>query len=315
MTFAAIVTLVQVLFFAGIFLLFISGSVGWTLVYAFVLAVVLSTVITLISRKRYTIEVQEFSGVTNVGEECTVRFTVQKNGFCLIPYLTLHGSFSGKNFAVKLSLLTKSSVTAEVALKPDRCGLNKAVLTHAYAEDFLWILKLKRKLDIRSDVAVLPRKVEYTGPDVVPSLLPSQSERREDGITVPFGGTAGYEHREYAHGDSPRRINYKLSAKKQKLMVRLDESTGTESTNILLPAGADGDCFEQALALAEKLAMKNAPVTVFHGEDSFEAAAPSSLSKLREWLAFRDPDSTIDTKRPEGTVCVEITANLAEKIN
>lgn len=315
MTFAAIVTLVQVLFFAGIFLLFISGSAGWTLVFAFLLAVVISIITTLISHRRYTVEAEEFSGLVNVGEECTIRINVRKNGFCLIPYLTLHGSFSGKSFAIKLSLLTKSSVTAEVTLKPDSCGLNKAVITHAYTEDFLWILKLKRKQDVRSDVAVLPRKVEYTGPEVTPSLLPSQSERREDGMTVPFGGTPGYEHREYINGDSPRRINYKLSAKKQTLMVRLDESNGTESTNILLPQGADGSCFEQALALAEKLAMKNAPSAIFHGSDSFEAESPSSLSKLREWLAFRDPDSIIETKRPEGTVCVEITTDGAQVHN
>lgn len=37
------------------------------------------------------------------------------------------------------------------------------------------------------------------------------------------GGAAGYEHREYYPGDPIKRINWKLSAKRDKLMVRLDD--------------------------------------------------------------------------------------------
>lgn len=307
MTFASIVTLVQVVFFAAIFLLFISGSVGWTLIYAFVLALVASIVITLISHSRYSVELEQFSGMTTVGGECDVRVTVRKKGFCFVPYLTLEGSFSGKSFTVKTSLLFKSCATVDLRLKPTECGLQKVVINRSYTEDFLWLLRLKRQWEVCSSVAVLPRVVEYIGPQVTPSLLPSDSEEREEGASVMLGGAAGYEHREYVHGDSPRRINYKLSAKKQRLMVRLDETNGTESTNIILAAGANGDCAEQAYALACKLVMSGSPAAVCHGIDRCETSSPDTLGGLREWLAFRNLHSKAETPTPDGTVCVVIS--------
>ena len=56
----------------------------------------------------------------------------------------------------------------------------------------------------------------------------------------------GYEHREYVAGDSPRRVNYKLSAKKQKLMVRLDESNGYATTNLYITENAQPVCCDKA---------------------------------------------------------------------
>ncbi len=307
MTFASLVTFIQVVFFATIFLLFISGTVGWMLIYAFLLAVAASIILTVISRNHYTVEVEPYSGVTEVGGKCTVKVTVRKKGLCIIPYLTLEGYFSGGSFTVKTSLLLSRSAEVTLTLSPSECGLQKATIFRGYAEDFLWILRLKKNMSIASDIAVLPRMVDYNGPEVIPSLLPSESEEHEEGITVAFGGAPGYEHREYARGDSPRRINYKLSAKKQKLMVRLDESTGTECTNIVLPSNADGACAEQAYALAYKLVMSGSPAAVYHGSDSFETTSPQTLPRLREWLAFRDLAASPETRYPSGMVRVTIS--------
>ncbi|MGN0686569.1 MAG: DUF58 domain-containing protein [Oscillospiraceae bacterium] len=306
MTFASIVTLVQVVFFAAVFLLFISGSVGWTLIYAFVLATALSIVLTVISRKHYTVEMDEFSGMYNVGDECVFNITLQKTGFCIMPYITIEGSFCGESFTVKTSLVFRKRANIELRLKAHSCCLQRAVIDRIYSEDFLWILRLKRKLTVQSEAALLPRVVEYTGPDVVPTMMPSDDER-ESGASVISGGRPGYEHREYVDGDSPRRINYKLSAKKRRYMVRLDESTGTESTNIILAPDADAACAEQSFALAAKLVMSGFPAAVFHGKDRFEASSPETLGRLREWLAFRDLGSASETVKPDGTVCVIVS--------
>jgi hypothetical protein len=44
----------------------------------------------------------------------------------------------------------------------------------------------------------------------------------------------GYEHREYEHGDPLKRINWKLSSKKAKLMVRLDEAAASVQPFLVL---------------------------------------------------------------------------------
>ncbi len=48
------------------------------------------------------------------------------------------------------------------------------------------------------------------------------------------GGIAGYEHREYYPGDPIKRINWKLSAKRDKLMVRLDDEIISSKQVIIL---------------------------------------------------------------------------------
>lgn len=304
-----VVSFIQFLMFVGFIMLLINGEIGWTMLYTIAAAYILSLVICFISRKRYTVKMDSFSGTVKCGTECTALITVSKKGFCLLPYITIEGSFGSKRFTVKASLLFKSTAQITIKCRPEQCGLCRIELTNAYAEDFFGLVRFASKPTGHSSVAVLPRSVEYNGPEVTPSLLPSESESREEGPSVTFGGTPGYEHREYSSGDSPRRINYKLSAKRKKFMVRLDESAGTESTNIILSDDADGNCAEQALALAKRLAVRNSPSVVWYQGESFEATSFTALEQLREWLAFRDFSDNTGTglAMPTGSVSVVIS--------
>lgn len=300
--------ILQAAIFVAFFLLFINGGVGWLLIYTIVAAVAISFALWFLSRKAYTVGMEDFSGVAEVGRECVVTLRLSKDGFCLLPHIVMSGEVSGRRFEAHASLLFRKESTVEIRLRPDSCGLNDVSLDAAVAQDFFGLFRSKRRMRLCTSVAVLPRYVEYTGPEVVPSLLPSEGEEREEGISVTFGGTAGYEHRDYVPGDALRRVNYKLSAKKHRLLVRLDETGGNESTNILLASDADGDCAEQALALADMLVLNGNPITLYHKGERFDAAALPSLDKLREWLAFRElGGERIADDMPSGSVCVVIS--------
>lgn len=300
--------LVQGPIFIGVILVFINGYTGWLLLYTILAAVLISFVVCLFSRKGYEVSVEEFSGIVQSGQNCTVRITLRKKGFCFLPRITVYGELSGQKFAAKTSLLFRNTVSLDVRIRTSQCGLQHARITRSVGEDLVGMFWFKRLWELETSVAVLPKRVEYTGPEVVPSLLPSEDEDREEGATVQFGGVPGYEHREYVEGDSPRKINYKLSAKKKQLMVRLDESCGNESTRLVLTGDADSGCAEQAFALAEKLVIKGDPVSVHHHGDSFSAVLPSSVEQLREWLAFRRFDVSGETGQlPSGSVCVVIS--------
>lgn len=300
--------LIMSLCFAAIFLIFINGEIGWLMIYILIGAAFVSFVVCFFSRKHFSVSAEEFSGLVRADSECTVVLTIAKKGLCFLPFITVEGMFAGQKFAVRTSLLFRNSTRAEVKVVLDECGLQRAHITRTVVGDFTGLFRFKRTWDVSTTAAVLPRETEYVGPEVIPSMLPSEDEDREEGATVSFGGTPGYEHRPYIEGDSPRRINYKLSAKKQQLMVRLDESSGTESTNIVLSADADGSCAEQAYALAAKLVNGGSPAAVYHLGESCSAATPASLSKLREWIAFRDLHTEGgETLMPAGRVCVLIS--------
>ncbi len=280
--------LLQTLFFSAVIMLFIDGETGWLLMYTVIAAVVLSVVPVIFSRSNVTVSMDGFSGMTSVGEKTTARLKVSKKGFCFVPFVTISGELAGQPFVAKLSLMLNKSSVVELSFRPTECGLNKITVSEVQLADFFGAARFKRKVAQTSSIGVVPRVIEYKGPAVVPSSIPTDEEQQEESRTSLFGGMAGYEHREYAAGDSPRRINYKLSAKKQRLMVRLDESTATETTNIMLSADSDSLCAEQAFALAKKLTGAGSPVAVYHKGESFCVSRPENIDRLREWFAFRE---------------------------
>lgn len=54
-------------------------------------------------------------------------------------------------------------------------------------------------------------------------------------------GFPGYEHREYQEGDSLRRINYKISAKRDKFFIRLDEPVSSTRHMVILDNRTTGN--------------------------------------------------------------------------
>lgn len=282
--------LIQVLFIAVVILLFIDGEAGCLLLYTVIVAAIISAVPVVLSRNNIAVKMDDFSGITSVGEKTTARLSVSKKGFCFVPFVNVSGELGGQPFVAKLSLMRKNSSSVELSFRPMTCGLNRITVNEVRLSDLFGIVQFRRAAKESTLIGVLPRVVEYKGPNVTPSSAPTDDEQQEESRASLFGGMPGYEHREYVAGDSPRRINYKLSAKRQKLMVRLDESTAVETTNIMLSTDSDSLCAEQGYALAKKLVEQGAPVAIYFKGESFAAARPDSLDKLREWLAFRELD-------------------------
>ena len=278
---------IEALAFAGVIMAFISADFGWILIYSMALAIAASVIVCVISRKRFDVSCGGFTGVYAVGDKVTAELVFTGHGFCFLPFITVYGRFMGQPFTARCSLFGRRG-SVKISLRAAECCLNKLEIDGIILRDMLGLISFRSPVrPEQCAAAVLPRIVEYTGPSVPPGLLPSDDEAEAEQSLL-SGGMPGYEHREYFPGDSPRRINYKLSAKKQTLFVRKNESAAAESTDIILAPDADGSCAEQALALSGRLIADGGAAKVICGKDSFTAASPSSLPKLREWLAFRD---------------------------
>lgn len=296
--------------FAAAVMLFIDGETGWLLIYVIVIAALASVIPVILSRGKVSAEMDGFIGVVAVGEKTAVRLTISAQGFCFAPFVRVCGSAGGQPFVAKTSLALRNRAQIELYFRPKQCGLHEIEVSELRISDFFGIARFKRQIQLKARAGVLPRIVDYSGPLIQPTSIPSDDERESGGSTSLFGGTAGYEHREYAAGDSLRRVNYKLSAKKRRLMVRLDEGVGMQTTNIIIAADADGSCAEQALALAKLLVETGAPVVVYHAGEHCEASVPSGIDKLREWLAFRNFGAGEDCRYPlpRGGLNVSVSA-------
>jgi uncharacterized protein (DUF58 family) len=281
-----LVIYLQAIFFSVMFLMFINGSVGWAMIYVLVGAGTASAVSCFLSRKHFSVEVKSLAGLTEFGGRMTFEVIVRKTGFCFIPHMEIYLDDSS-DAVVRTSLLFRRQSVVRVGFKASRSGINTVTAQNAQIRDFWGLIKLDVPLGSRAYAAVTPKYVEYNGPEIFPSTLPSDDEDAEEGKTVISGGMPGYERREYVPGDSLRRIDYKLSAKKQKLMVRLDESGGCAAVNLLIADGGLSDCGDMAYALASKLVQSGGRVKIIHKGQSISAGTPETLMKMREWLAFR----------------------------
>ena len=303
---------IQALFFAALFLLFISGTIGWAMIYLILGVGIFSVVTYLISRKHFTVQLECVSGLTERGERAELLLTLTKTGFCFLPNLDITlCPAEGETISVHTALTFGKTATVVIPVKTRYSGLNRCEVAEIVMQDFWNMLGNIRKPEgVFADYCVLPSYAYYNGPAVQPKLLPSEEET-EEGKTVNSGGMPGFEHREYAAGDSLRRINYKLSAKRGKLMVRLDETSGTAPILIALSDKNFAEAGEMLMALSRMLVMQGISVTVTQSGESFSANSPQTLSRLREWIASRplvfSPKTANSVIPPEADVIFDET--------
>ena len=277
---------IQAAIFAAVFMLFINGEIGSVLLYVIIGANIISIILILISKNHFTATLHSLSGVTECGRSVEFTVTLKKKGFCFIPFVDVCLD-SGEPIHLRTGLLFRREIEVSGSFIAEHCGLNILKLDKVTVGDFLGNFRFNIPCGQQSQMAVLPRIIEYDGPEIPPNMLPSEEEESEEGITTMRGGMPGYEHREYVPGDSPRKVNYKLSAKRGRLMVRLDESSGSASTDIYISENALPVCGDKAFALASRLIMRGGTVRITHKGDSRTANTPETLDRMREWLAFR----------------------------
>ena len=278
---------IQALFFAALFLTFINADIGWAMVYIIGGISLLSSVSLFLSKKHFKAELRELSGTAQVGQDVEFEIRLTRTGFCFIPYIELC-LLADCRINIRTSLLFSGTKTLRGSFKASHSGINRLNLDLISIRDFAGLFNLKIPVGQEAKKAVLPKIVDYAGPEIIPSVLPSDDEDAEEGVTVVKGGLPGCEPRDYIPGDSPKRINYKLSAKRNRLLVRLDESAGFAATNIFIAENGLPECCEQAFALAKILVNKGGSVKITHKNETKGANSPETLDKLREWLAFRE---------------------------
>lgn len=150
-----------------------------------------------------------------------------------------------------------------IPLETRYCGSAAVRLAEIELTDFLKLFRFRIKQEPAANVLILPQ---------IPSMQPNnrlfQSVANEaitaddDNEATPvFSASAapGYEHRDYVAGDSLKRVNWKLSSKRRKLMVRKDEPASLAKLTVVLDfhRSTDYGSMTQCLA-AEQLVIETA---------------------------------------------------------
>lgn len=228
----------------AVFALYCSGRVGWFLVLTFVCAPILSLLFTLLFRKQITAACTLETPLAAKGEHGILTVRLHNKGFLPSPFVTM--TFTDSPYLtcgeplLTLSLLPRSTETVSYTFTASVCGASFVGIREIRIWDYLGLFSFtapipdEQEIHVVPDIAEVSSEEDYILEIYRQSAETGDSEETIDAGSTLFGGFPGFEHREYMPGDPLKRINWKLSAKRDKFYVRLDEETASSKVCILL---------------------------------------------------------------------------------
>lgn len=233
-----IISALAIAFVLYIFTFHIDGEIGVILIAFLIFAPLSSFFFAWYGRKRVKIRL-DCDGYVKKGSKLTVNVTVEKSGFFPLGIVEIAtaGSevFSGCGKKYRLSIIGSDKRTFTYKLNADTGGNGEISVVSARSCGFLGFIsfRITEPLPPPISVGVIPEvpKIKASSGlfrSIADSVLTSDDEENSESSVLFSSNVApGYEHREYVQGDPMKRVNWKLSAKKNKLMVRLDEAAAS----------------------------------------------------------------------------------------
>lgn len=320
------------------FALYLSAPIGWTFVYIFVCAPVFSFLVTFWLHKRKSIVLTSDVNRTMLYKKETVTLKITAANSSLLPvpaiklFLAVPDGLESESpcQSCVVSIPPRSETTVEVVYRAKVWGGSRIGVKSAELHDFMKFFKFRmncpqtKEGGLLHTVKVFPDIPEMAGDAPIlraaaenAKLADDSEETRETDNVNCFTGMPGYTHREYTEGDPIKRINWKLSSKRDKYMVRLDDEIESVQQNIVLDSRGGSDVYENeravegVLAAALGLLKCGFESTVwcrFKGAwESFSVSEPADVSALQ--LKFADYSFADENKK-----CGRIpAAELSEK--
>lgn len=225
----------------------IEGTIGMVLTYALIIALIASLLMTLAVLRSIHVEAVLTNTALSKGERLFCQMKIRNRSFLPAPPLQVEIEASA-HFILEGENVLSGSVTGKgvnclsFPLRALHSGKARIRIRQLRLTDYLGIFSFGIKYDdavSRLSVAVYPNIPPVS---LQTSFLRStghfardeeDEEESNESSAMPTG-LAGYDHRVYIPGDPIKRINWKMSSKRDILMVRLDEQIKGSGRVILL---------------------------------------------------------------------------------
>lgn len=236
----SVLSFIFCIFIAGFLAYLITGTGGIFVLTLLVFALVFDLVLTFVSSKNLKISLELSSDILNKGDKLEAVIKSKNSSFmpsgiiqaeiACSPHLSTEGET-----VFRFITAGERGEPVRIPVTADFSGAGSVYIKDLAVYDFLGMRK--RAITAENGVCVvniLP-KIPDTGiqGEVIKSVSDStvfdDSEEESDETSLVPTGIAGYEHRPYVPGDPLKRINWKISSKKNSLMVRLDDKSVTSS--------------------------------------------------------------------------------------
>ncbi len=262
---------------AVVFALYLNAGVGWTFVYVLITAAVLSITVTVIIKNLNCITVSfETNGdIVYKNEPLVLKVKVKNKSIFSMPLLIINlftpdtmtnidGTAGGQYV---LGVSPRSETQFEVRYKVNVWGCSNVGIKSVKLMDFMRFISFslyteKGFYEYGSKIRVIPDIPELAAESLLlrevsenAIMYDDNEDTKEAEIKAMFSGLPGYSHREYTQGDPLKRINWKLSMKRDNYMVRLDDEVQSVQQNIILDTLSGVSIYDNERAVEGVLAL------------------------------------------------------------
>lgn len=236
---------------------YIDGTSGVFVTAFLIFSAVFSFIIMLFASSRISVSLECPSHYIKKGAEQEVLLVLSKTTKIPFPFieaefevsprlspLTLKRDPSKNIEKCRVAMGMSEKETVSLKYRAEFFGKAEITLKSIRIVDYLGIFsrKLKTYKECSAYVCVIPEIAELSPQNNLLKevfAVTSSDDNADDETssnTIPFGSAtvAGYEHRPYEMGDPVKKINWKLSSKKNSLMVRLDEAIAVSEKAICI---------------------------------------------------------------------------------
>ena len=291
-SFSRLLGVVLAALFIFIFALYCSGRVGWFLMLVLFLAPVFSVLLTAFCYKRLTLSAEISHLLMSKGEHCYLTVALANKSFLPCPPVTVYIQDNPHLLAelsesaiipsdkpketlwqkllnkktirpdlyriIRLSSIPRRTVSRKVSFCAKLAGGSYIGIRHAELSDWFGICTfIVSDNEFYFRAGIIP-EITSTGYDsdilacVSDAFASDNNDETVDEASLTFKGFAGYDYREYQPGDPLKRLNSKVSAKMDKLMVRLDERQAVSTVYVVLDPYMKADNAELSQATLEE---------------------------------------------------------------
>lgn len=283
-----IISYVLALILTVVFALFLNANVGWYMLIALILAPILSVFFAWLTARSITAKCDMTEGRVSKGDICDMTLTVQNRSIFPTTPLEIHilngMGVASDNDKILLSVLSLGKRDTNIKFKASICGCSTVGISEIRVTDYLGLFsfavkritydELQKRISVIPDIADVAFRDDRILKVIQASGHGDDSEDTVETDVNSFGGFPGYDNREYVPGDPLKRINWKLSAKRNKLLVRLDDEMAAQSVNVVLDSVCAThnpkmamDAVENSLGIIKTLVLNSFKVNFYVNND------------------------------------------------
>ncbi|MCH5193284.1 MAG: DUF58 domain-containing protein [Oscillospiraceae bacterium] len=221
-------TYLILIFFMGIFHVLYKGDLSFILLVFLIVLPIVLFIILVIQTRLLTVTISSDGAAAERGKPSILRLTLHNRFFLPVTACKIAVRYTGR-FAPDKGVSGKYSVivpvnhldkeTVSLSFTAEHCGVVEISIGHIVLCDFLGITRLRKKINCREKIIVLPC-VFYVNADLESSFVSDLESNSFSQIRPGDDPSEIFQLREYRDGDRHNRIHWKLSSRSESFIVK-----------------------------------------------------------------------------------------------